>query len=101
MPKPTFLVLFGCDSPLVKSAKKSYEKNRKYLDSWEKLFPWLSSVVESGSKVPFCKLCRKSMRCHLGTIEKHAIGISHKKSINAATHNRKIARIPGLPVQSH
>ena len=30
------------------------------------------------------------MRCHLGTIEKHAISISHKKSINAATHNRKI-----------
>lgn len=34
----------------VKRARKSYNGSRKYLESWEKEFPWLISVASGNSK---------------------------------------------------
>lgn len=67
-----------------KKAKKSYDKNRKYLESWESDFPWLTSMTTENTKLAYCKLCRKTLHTHRGTLSKHANGAQHKKNVTAA-----------------
>lgn len=62
-----------------KGAKRSYEDGRKYLKTWEKEFPWVTSVQSEGSEQAFCKLCRKTLQTHRGTLSKHENGAQHRK----------------------
>lgn len=83
----------------VKRARKSYDDNRKYLESWEKEFTWLTSVTSQGVKLPFCKLCRKSLQPHCGTLAKHAQGAQHKEVFKSASVSKTLnflKKKPGL-----
>ena len=62
-----------------KAVKRSYEDSRKYLKTWEKEFPWLTSVLSEGSEQAFCKFCRKTLQTHRGTLVKHEKGAQHIK----------------------
>ncbi|XP_068239267.1 SCAN domain-containing protein 3-like [Palaemon carinicauda] len=70
--------------------KKSYDQNRKYLECWEKEFPWLTSVKSAGKVVAFCKLCRKNLQTHRGTLLKHEQGMQHKNTANSMAISRTI-----------
>lgn len=68
-----------------KRAKKSYDKNRKYLETWETDFPWLTSIITDGTRLPSCKLCRKILQPHRGTLTKHQNGAQQKKNVSTAS----------------
>lgn len=68
-----------------KKMKKSYDDNRKYLESWEREFPWITSVTSKDTRLAFCKLCRKSLQPHQGTLTKHAQGTQHKRVVNSVS----------------
>lgn len=69
----------------VKRARKSYNGSRKYLDSWEKEFPWLISVASGNSRLPFCKLCQKCLKPHRSTQTRHAQVAQLKEILKAAS----------------
>lgn len=68
-----------------KRPRKSYDSGRKYLDSWEKEFPWLTSVVSANTRLPYCKLCRKTLKPHRGTLARHAEGAQHKDIVKSTS----------------
>lgn len=68
-----------------KRPRQSYDGSRKYLDSWEKEFPWLISVVSGNARLLFCKLCRKSLKPHRRTLTRHADGAQHKEIVKSTS----------------
>lgn len=73
-----------------KQARKSYDDNRKYLKSREKEFPWLTSVLSEGSEHAFCKLRRKTLQTHRGTLGKHEQGAQHRKIVSSVSVSKTL-----------
>lgn len=65
-----------------KKARKSYEKNRKYLKRWEELYPWVTSAWRDGTCLAFCKLCRRYLGLHQQVLKRHEQTSVHKLALS-------------------
>lgn len=81
----------GKSSVLVLVLNKVLKMTRAYKKAWERESD-LKDWIELGPTrdVASCKLCKTTIRAHIGDLKRHIISLKHERSVNAKTMQKSV-----------